>query len=79
MSLPPSGSYDPSQIPALEPPPGVIPNLIDPYTRGPLLLALTAVSIGIMFLFVIARFYYKICIQRKSSWDDCELVGRSFC
>ena len=79
MTLPPSGSYDPSRIPALEPPPGVIPNFIDPYTRGPMLLALSAVAIGIMYLFVIARFYYKIYIQRKPSWDDRKLVGRSFC
>lgn len=72
MSLPPSTSVDVSQIPALEPPPGLIPNFHDPYTKGPMLLALNAVAIAIMVLFVIFRFYCKIGLQHKLSWDDCK-------
>lgn len=51
---------------------GVIPNYIDPYTRGPLLLALSAVAIAIMYLFVVVRFYSKLHILHKLTWDDCE-------
>jgi hypothetical protein len=69
---------DPSQIPALQPPPGVVPNFIDPYTRGPMLLALSAVAIGIMYLFVIARFYCKFSLKHKVTWDDCELTGQPY-
>ncbi|KAL8711936.1 MAG: hypothetical protein Q9220_003632 [cf. Caloplaca sp. 1 TL-2023] len=72
----PQGAYmDPYQIPGLAPLPGVIPDFDDPYTRGPMLLALTAVAIGIMFLFVLARFYCKIWIHRKLTWDDLEKAG----
>ena len=79
MSLPPAtSSYDAYQIPALEPPPGVVPNFIDPYTRGPMLLALSAVAIGIMYLFVIFRFYVKFYVQRKLTWDDCESTENSW-
>lgn len=77
MSLPPNPSYDPSKFPALEPPLGVLPNFDNPYTRGPMLLALSAVAVGIMYLFVVARFYCKIYVQRKVSWDDCELTGHA--
>lgn len=75
MSSPPNGLDDITQIPALKPPPGVTPNFVDPYTRGPLFLALTAVAIGIVYVFVIARIYCKICLQNKLSWDDCESTG----
>ncbi len=70
MSLPQGTPYDPSQIPALQPPPGVIPNFNDPYTRGPVLIALSAVAIAIMYLFVIIRLYCKVWVHRKVSWDD---------
>ncbi len=76
MSVPPGSSYDLSQVPGLAPPPGVIPNFVDPYTRGPLLLALTTVAMGIMYVFVTARLYCKFYVQRKLSWDDCESNGQ---
>ena len=70
MSLPPT--IDPSEIPALKPPLGVTPNFFNPYTKGPMILALSAVAIGIMYLFVLTRFYYKFIVQHKLTWDDCE-------
>lgn len=51
---------------------GLIPDYIDPYTRGPLLLALSAVATGIMYLFVVVRFYSKLYLLGKVTWDDCE-------
>ena len=72
MSSPSDTSYDPSQVPALDPPLGVIPNFDDPYTQGPKLLALSAVAMGIMYLFVILRSYSKFCVQKKYTLDDCE-------
>jgi hypothetical protein len=78
MSLPPNAGIDLSQIPALQPPPGVVPNFIDPYTRGPMLIALSAVAIGIMYLFVVARFYCKLTLRHTVTWDDCELTGRAY-
>jgi hypothetical protein len=78
MSLPPNAGIDLSQIPALQPPPGVVPNFIDPYTRGPMFIALSAVAIGIMYLFVVARFYCKFSLRHAVTWDDCELTGRAY-
>lgn len=46
----------------------------DPYTRGPLLLILSAVAIGIMYLFATVRFLSRLCIRRKLLWDDCESI-----
>lgn len=68
-------NYDPSQIPAPEPPAGVVSVFIDPQIRGPMLLALSAVAVGVMYLFMIARFYSKIYVQKKVSWDDCESIA----
>lgn len=76
MALPMTATFDPSQIPALQPPPGVVPNFTDPYTRGPMLLALSAVAIGIMYVFVLARFYCRFSLQHKLTWDDGELTGQ---
>ena len=72
MSSPIDVSYELSQLPALEPPVGVVPNFTDPYTRGPMLLALSAIAIGIMYLFVTARIYCKVYVQHKCTWDDGE-------
>lgn len=70
MSTPSVMSQDLSQLPALKPPDGVIPNLIDPYTRGPMILALSAVAIGFMYFFVAVRFYSKFYIKHTWTWDD---------
>ena len=79
MSLPSIMSLDLSQLPALQPPPGVTPNFIDPYTRGPMLLALSAVAIGIMYFFVGIRFYSKFYIKREWSWDDGQFITQIYC
>lgn len=58
-------SFDLSQLPALQPPPGVVPDFTHPHTRGPLFLAPSAVAMGIMYSFVIVRFYTKLFLKRK--------------
>jgi hypothetical protein len=63
---------DLSKLPALAPPAGVIPNFVNPYSRGPLFVALSAVAIAFMYLFVTARFYGKLLIHRTATWDDRE-------
>ncbi|MCJ1307997.1 hypothetical protein MMC25_001647 [Agyrium rufum] len=63
-----------TNFPALEPPPNVVPNFIDPYTRGPMLLVLSALAISIMYLFMAARFYSKFLVKNRSTWDDLTCV-----
>ena len=67
MSTP---GFDLSKLPAVPPPAGVVPNFTNPYTRGPLFVGLCAVALGFMYLFVAARFYSKLSIHRRVTWDD---------
>ena len=57
--------------PAMQPPLGVIPNLVDPYNQGPTLIAVGSILLPIMTLFLLVRGYTKYYIIRKASWDDC--------
>ena len=58
--------------PAMKPPPGVTPNLVDPYNQGPTLIVVGSILISLMTVFVLARGYTKYRIFRKTSWDDCK-------
>ena len=58
--------------PAGSPPSGVLPNLVNPYSNGPTLIAVGSVLVGLMLVFVAVRIYTKISIVGKSSPDDCE-------
>lgn len=77
MRLPAEIPWDAlSKIPAAKPPPGVVPNFDHPYTRGPLFIALSAIAIGFMYLFMITRFYSKFCTRRALTWDDCKSLAK---
>ena len=70
-------STDPAVIqglPAAKPPVGVVPNLVDPGSEGPILIAVGSVLVAIMLLFVAVRIYTKFTIVRRSSPDDCQLT-----
>ena len=60
--------------PAMMPPPGVIPNLVDPYTAGPILISVSSVLVGLMILFVFNRLATKAFVTRKFQWDDLTCV-----
>ena len=57
---------------SLRPPDGLIPNFVDPYTRGPVILIVGSILIALMMIFVLVRVYIKTCINRKVHWDDCQ-------
>lgn len=59
--------------PAMPPPSGVLPNLVNPYSQGPTLTVVGSILISIMASFVLVRGYTKYHIVRKASWDDCPL------
>lgn len=63
----------PSDTPAATPPPGVTPNFLDPYSKGPLLVGVGSVLLFLMLLSFGARIFTKYHIIMKRSWDDCEL------
>ena len=58
------------QLPALAPPPGVIPNFTNPKNIGPRLIILGAVLLTFVIIAIANRAYTKLCIVRKMSLDD---------
>ena len=68
-------TYDPQdpaslQLPALQPPPGVVPNFTDPKNKGPTLIIVGAILLAIVVILLANRAYTKIHIVRRASWDD---------
>lgn len=60
------------EIGGLPPPPGVIPNFINPYS-------ITTVGLGANILFLTLttittaiRCYTKVLVIQKQGWDDCQ-------
>ena len=58
------------QLPALAPPPGVIPNFTNPKNIGPRLVILGAILLTFVMIALANRAYTKLCIVRKVSLDD---------
>jgi hypothetical protein len=59
-------------MPAGEPPAGIEPNFIDPYTRGPAYIAVAVVCMALAFSFVATRLYTRFFVLKNPWWDDCE-------
>ena len=64
-----------AQTPAGVPPPGVIPNLVNPYSESYILITVGGVLMVTMFLFVALRLYVKMRVQRKFTGDDCKWLS----
>ena len=58
------------QLPALAPPPGVIPNFTNPKNIGPRLAIFGAILLTFVIIALANRAYTKLCIVRKVSLDD---------
>ena len=61
------------ELAALNPPPGVTSNFINPPDKGPAVAAVASIFAGLAFSLVLVRIYCKCFIHRKWTWDD----GRS--
>ena len=66
------------EIPAVPPPPGVIPNFKNPHIDGALVVVVGSILMGITILFVANRVYSKVFITRKYSWDDRKFLNALF-
>lgn len=62
--------------PALIPPPGVLPNLIDPPNENALGFSLFGISTFICTLLVAIRLYAKIVRLKKMDIEDCKLANK---
>lgn len=59
-------------VPALAPPPGVVPNFAAPNHRGFVFNILCSILLGIVYVFVCLRMYAKVWIKRNPGFDDGE-------
>ena len=57
-------------IPALTPPPGVVPNFAAPNERAAVFSVLGSILLVIVYLFLCLRLYAKIWIKRNPGFDD---------
>ena len=75
QQLPASALQDPAifELPALPPPPGVIPDFTNPESNGESLIITGAILLTFVIVAVASRAYTKLCIIQKMSWDDLTL------
>lgn len=72
-----SQSIDVGKLPLAPPPPGVIPNLINPASRVNQIYAVSSAFLALMVIFVAIRFYAKLVLQKTRTWDDCMARSKS--
>ena len=68
----------PSEIGALPPPAGVIPNFTDPYSIAKATSATTIVFLILTTVTTCIRCYTKLFLIRKLGWDDCRFEANLF-
>ena len=75
LNLPPG--TDLSTIPAGIPPPGVIPNFVNPPSLAPAVLGINITFMVITAIFVSARLTVNLTRKRKTGIDDCKFTSES--
>lgn len=68
----PTSSAEHKNEPALSPPAEVTPYFTGPNQRGAIHTVLCAILLGIVYVFVLLRFYAKFWIKRNPGLDDCK-------
>lgn len=61
-------------IGGLPPPPGVIPNFVNPYSRGWLSILTIVICLTLTTLLIGIRICTKFLITRSHGWEDCEYI-----
>jgi len=61
---------DPYTTPGLAPPPGVVPNFVDPYTLQPTIIGSGVVCLTVATIAVWMRMYTKLIIIKSAGWED---------
>ena len=56
--------------PLQPPPPGQLPNFVNPESRGPAIVAVCSTFIFLMWLVLLSRLYSKAWVICKLGWDD---------
>jgi hypothetical protein len=63
---------DLANTPLFPPPPGVVSNFVNPENRGGILIAVSAVCLALLLIFVPLRLYTRIRITQSFGLDDGE-------
>lgn len=63
---------DLSNVPALAPPPGVVPNFVNPESLAPLCRIVIALTLPLMVVFLALRMYVRLRISRAMGADDSQ-------
>ena len=77
----PTASLTPAQLqalldgPAVSPPPGVIPNFVDPPSLYPQIIVTLVLTLSIATLAVIIRVYTKLHVIKAWHLEDCTCCG----
>ena len=66
---------DLSQIPAVAPPPGAVSNLVDPPSEQVATIAICAVLVPLVVLFVGGRIFHNVHVVHRVGIDDCETLS----
>lgn len=62
---------DLSETPSGMPPPGVIPNFVNPPSRAPIANVFVSLTLALMIMFVAVRFYADVWVLRKLEKAGC--------
>ena len=57
---------------AAPPPPGVVPNFVDPPNRNTEIIAVSSVCIAISTIFIAARTFTRLKFIKRHGWEDCK-------
>ena len=63
---------------ALEPPPGITPNFVDPISLKKYDICGQTVCLTISTLAVWMRMYSKLRLIKAVGWEDCESTAKTF-
>lgn len=79
-----SVALDPSnpalaKYPLASPPPGVIPNFVNPESHAYQLIITVAVCLAFVVIAVSMRLYTKQFITKSMGWDDCKSNTEDMC
>ena len=70
MSLPSGVPLD--RVPGLQPPPGVIPNFVNPENYQNKVIAECTIFLTIATIFTAAKLYTRAFIIKSIAWEDCK-------
>lgn len=65
-------NIDPTITPSKAPPPGVIPNFVDPPSNAHISIIVQSIMLPLMLAFVSLRVYSNLWISHKFALSDCE-------